>query len=67
VKYFLDRKDIGFAVKLFHGESDLFSDLLLFSELDVLCENHRLSGSLYPNSTENFKYVWLDLIQLTSS
>ncbi len=24
-----------------------------------LCENHRLSDSLNPNSTENFKYLWI--------
>ncbi len=24
-----------------------------------LCASHRLSDSLNPNSTENFKYVWL--------
>ncbi len=28
VEYLLDRKDIGFAVKLFHRESDLFLDSL---------------------------------------
>ena len=41
VEYLLDRKYIGFAVKLFHRAS------------------HRLSDSLSPNSTDNFKYVWL--------
>ena len=40
VEYLIDRKYIGFAVKLFHRAS------------------HRLSDSLNPNSTENFKYVW---------
>ena len=44
VEYLIDRKYIGFAVKLFHRAS------------------HRLSDSLNPNSTENFKYVWLGLL-----
>jgi len=42
VEFLLDRKYVGFAVKLFHSAS------------------HRLSDSLNPNSTENFKYVWLE-------
>ncbi len=32
-----------------------------------LCASHRLSETLNPNSTENFKYVWLDLRVLLGS
>ena len=35
--------------------------ILFLGVLCVLCESHRLSDSLNPNSTENFKYVWLVL------
>ncbi len=43
VKYLLDRKYIGFAVKLFHRASHLFAN------------------SVIHNSTEYFKYLWLDI------
>ncbi len=37
----------------------LYPILPLFSELGVLCEMPSLSDSLNPNSTENFKYLWI--------
>jgi len=45
----------------FH-RSDIFSFTALFHGA-----SHRLSETLNPNSTENFKYVWLDLRVLLGS